>query len=121
MASERAVAPLLLPRVAPDSAAVEAGVEELRRFVGAQAGQAESYSKACAADLERLPGDGLLDHCLAFDLAAAKAFPDEAWWRGAAMSARHDEAARTVLEDPVLARARIREIRRQVERQLASR
>jgi hypothetical protein len=120
-APERPVAPLLLPKVMPDSAAVEAGVEELASFLGMKPAFALDYSRACAADLERLPGDGLLDHCLAFDLAAARAFPAEEWWREKAMTARHVRAAKVVLEDAVLAEARIREVRQQVERQLANR
>lgn len=115
------VAPLLQPRVAPDMAAVEAGVEEARRLTHQSPDLALNYSRSCASDLERLPGDGLLDHCLGFDLAATARLPASPWWAPEAVATRHGEAALKVLEDPVLAEARLREIRRLVERKLLTR
>lgn len=114
--AERPVAPMLLARVAPDGPAVEAGVDEAERLGRVSPELVRRYSRLCAADLARLPVDGLLDHCLAFDMAAA-----QAWLVDQNMAARHEAAARRVLEDRVLAEARVREIRRLVERRLVER
>lgn len=112
--AERPSAPALLAQVAPDGAAVGAGVEEAMRLARQSPEMVRRYSRLCAADLARLPGEGLLDHCLAFDMTAAKA-----WLVDDAMAARHLTASERVLGDKVLAGARVRAIGQEVERQSA--
>lgn len=114
--TQRQVPALLLPRVAPDSAAVEAGVDEALRLFRQAPSLARSYGRSCAGDLRRLPGDGLLDHCLAFDMTMSRLSGN---WNDSGMPSSHAEAAIAVLDDPVLAEARVLAIRQQVERRLA--
>lgn len=116
---ERRVPELLQARVAPDGAAVEAGVSEAERLERGSTAETVGYSQSCSLDLHRLPGDGLLDHCVAFDLAAARGrAASDPWFAVATMGQRHAAAAKRVLDDPVLAEARVREVGRLVERQL---
>lgn len=120
--AEQPVSAGLQARVAPDSAAVEAGVSEAERLERHSGDLVLLYSRSCATDLRRLPGDGLLDHCLAFDMAAAHGQAGrEPWLGGEVMAARHATAALKLLEDPVLAQARLHEIRKLVERRLVER
>ncbi len=118
--AERPVSMAVMPRVAPDGAAVEAGIDEARRLSRQLPEDAIGYSRSCAADLDRLPSDAMLDHCLAFDMAAAKGASDK-HWAAEAMAARHGEAAQALLEDEVLAAARVRAVRLQVDRALVLR
>jgi hypothetical protein len=118
--AERMVSAEVMPRVAPDGAAVEAGIDEARRLGRQSQGDAVGYSRSCAADLDRLPSDAMLDHCLAFDMAAANGGSDLRW-AADAMAARHRAAAQAVLGDEVLAAARVRAVRLQVERTLVVR
>lgn len=112
--------PALVTRVSADLAAVEAGVSEAERIARQdQPGSLESYSRSCANDLQRLPGDSLLDHCLAFDVAASSHRPATGdWLQSAVMSARHEGAARRIVGDRVLAAERVRQVRGLVEQQL---
>lgn len=108
--------PALLPRVDPDVAAVEAGVMEARRLRRQSPDQLPGYSRSCVADLQRLPSDALLDHCLGFDMAATLQL--QLAGTEARHARRHLEAAKQVLQDPVLAQARVSKIRRLVEQRL---
>lgn len=109
----------LQPMVAADAAAVEAGVDEARRMADLPPAASLAYSRSCAEDLRRLPSEGLLDHCLAFDIAAAKGLRNgPAWLAHGVMAERHGRAARSLLGDAVLADARVRDVRRLVERRL---
>jgi hypothetical protein len=121
MIAEPAPSAAAMARVAPDGPAVEAGVEEARRLVRQSPALALRYSRSCAADLDRLPGDALLDHCLAFDLAISAGGNQEGWWEPRGMAERQAALARAVLEDDVLAGARVRAVRLQVERLLVER
>jgi hypothetical protein len=110
--------PGLLPQVDPDRASVEAGVLEAERLGSQSPERLLSYSRACAADLQRLPGDAMLDHCLGFDMAAAYQMRLSGSEPEKAFGAGHLEAASVVLQDPVLAEARVGKIRRLVEQRM---
>jgi hypothetical protein len=112
------LSPSLLARVDPDAAAVEAGVEEAQRLSRQSPGLLAHYGKACAVDLDRLPGDAMLDHCLGFEMAASRSGAGPGVRGDERLAARHLKAAVRVLEDPVLAAARVRKIRKLVERKL---
>jgi hypothetical protein len=112
------LSPLLLARVDPDVAAVESGVAEARRIERQSPEQLPHYSRSCAADLQRLPGDALLDHCLGFDMAAAYRSRFAGMEQRRRHALNHLQAAQKVLRDPLLAEARVGKIRQVVERKL---
>lgn len=105
------------PEASPwvDRAMVDAAVEQLLLIrTRGRADDALAYSRSCFHQLDREPSALLLDHCLAFDVAAAN------WRRGAdspaesdfvpqAMTSRHAAALRRVAV-PGSGRDRLREI-----------
>lgn len=116
-----AMADTLELRSLPDSSAVTSGVAEAVRLIDSRPAEAAAYSRSCNDDLRRYPGAALLDHCVAFDTAAASLSPDasrHAEYSPEVMAQRHVEAALLVSNDPILAEDRIAQVRRDAGRLL---